>query len=535
MKNGSETRESKTPDTTFIKNYYYAGKLLRASDFLREQAYVNQKLQFINRSFHGYGIIEGLDVQMGGDGVLSVSAGSAIDPLGRILIVPLETKVTLKKLVGLREIPKGDFILGIRYTERVMEKESSYLEPDKPCRWGTIEESYELQTYACEDWKKLKASEDQSRKTLTKETVLFRNTDVELVVVTPAAVPSDSIFKCRIQARVLIGGGTHIRWQCMAKLQGAFFAESGQAVRMLEGEEPVLSGSVMREWEICTEENRKGPVTLELTELRIKSGDFDVGELEPCRIMVETAPSHEEIVRKYLWQEETTERQETDWLPLAYIKAAEPEKGEQGTFVVSGEQNVRSKVFCPAWEQVYRREAERSGIADIQWGGLRNTLRRAGQSQQEQPRYQIQDMIREKLEEQRKQCIRRGIAVIPIPRHYRKGRILLSEEIAHGFPGEEVLIWCGRAFEEKNYAYWSRDKMRYFVLCGEESLFSDSEDSGWKIRQQAIRQNVEDGTFQVALTLSKGRRRNRDREVAISWIAVKPGWAAEAIQAARTV
>ena len=63
--------------------------------------------------------------------------------------------------------------------------------------------------------------------------------------------------------------------------------------------------------------------------------------------------------------------------------------------------------------------------------------------------------------------------------------------------------------------------MRYSVLCGDEELFQDSGDSGWKIDKKAIRQNVEDGTFQIALTLSKGRGRNRSREVAISWIAVK--------------
>ncbi len=210
---------------------------------------------------------------------------------------------------------------------------------------------------------------------------------------------------------------------------------------------------------------------------------------------------------------------------------------------------MRFPAFCQAWEQAYRHEAESNGIVDIRWRGLLKVLLSSLSSssrpcetqpspprgplpphQQEPlpplPRYglsreQVLELIGEQIEGKREKYIRRGVTVISVPKRYRKGRTLYSEEIAHGFPGEEVFLWCGRVLEEKNYAYWSREKMRYSVLTGAEGLFPDSGDSGWKIDKQAVRQNVKDGTFQVALTLSKGRRRNRSREVAISWIAVK--------------
>lgn len=553
MKHGSETT-----DISFKKNNYYSGKLLRADDFTREQEYVNKKLEFINRRFHGCGIIEGLDVRMEKDGTLHISEGSALDPSGKILIVPAETTVNVSRLKGLPETPGRDFILGIRYAEREMEGECSYLEPEKPYYGARIEESFALKAYTWEDWKDLKASEDESIKTLTEETVLFQDENVRMVLLTPKAVPSDSVFRCRIQARVLRGDSAGIRWQCTASLQGAFFAESGQAAQILKGEDTVFSGSVTREWEICTEENRKHPITLELTQFEIISGNFGKRELETCRIGIGTAPSYEDIVKKYLWQEPRTPGQEAGWLPLAYIKASGEKKGEQVVFEVSKEQDVRLRAFRPVWEQLYRQEAESNGIVDIRWRGLLKVLwqtkppswppelppkpygpplqpcepfpsqpqqellvEQIREQVQERIQKQVQELVREQIEEKREMCIRRGVTVIPVPRHYRKGRTLLSEEIAHGFPGEEVFLWCGRVFEEKNYAYWSRDKMRYSVLCGDEELFSDPDDSGWKIDKQAIRQNVEDGTFQVALTLSKGRRRNRSREVAISWIAVK--------------
>ena len=546
---------SGTTDVSFIRNNYYSGKLLRAADFTREQEYVNKKLEFINRSFHGCGIVEGLDVRMEKDGTLHISEGSALDLCGRIIIVPDETAINVSRLEGVPETRGYDFILGIRYAERTVEEEISYLEPEKPYRGAKIEESFALKAYTLEEWKDFKASEDEGIKTLTEETVLFEDENVRLVLLTPKAVPSDSVFRCRIQARVLHGDSAGIRWRCTASLQGAFFAESGQTARMLEGEDTVFSGSVIREWEICTEENRKHPITLELTQLELMSGNSGKSELEACRICIETAPSYEDIIKKYLQREERMPEQKAEWLPLAYIKTSEAKSGKQSFFEVSKEQDVRLRAFCPAWEQICRQDAERNGIVDIRWRGLLKVLWQQSWSPeplpslpqprepfplqpqqgrlmgyikeqiqeqfQEQIQSQVQELVKEQVEEKREKCIRRGVAVIPIPKHYRKGKTLVSEEIAHGFPGEEVFIWCGRVFEEKNYAYWSRDKMRYSVLCGDEELFSDPGDSGWKIDKKAIRQNVEDGTFQVAFTLSRIRRRNRSREVAISWIAVK--------------
>lgn len=544
--------ESEMSNAAFIKNHYYPGKLLRAGDFIREQEYVNRKLEFINRKFHGFGIVEGLDVHVEEDGVLHISEGSAIDLSGRIIIVPADVKVNVRKLDGQNAIPEHDFVLGIRYAERTSEEENSYLEPGKPYREARIEESFALKAYTWEDWENVKKSENENRKTLTEERVLFQDENVRLSVMVPKAVPSDSIFRCRIQARLLHGGSIGIGWQCVARLQGAFFAESGTADLPLEENDTVISGSVTREWEICTEDNRKYPITLELAHLKIKSGHFGVKDLETCQLCIETAPSYEDIMKKFLRPEKNSVRgkepkQETDWLPLAYIKTSVSETGTSYAFAVSKEQNVRFSAFCPAWEQIYRQEAERSGIVDIRWRGVLKMLRRflpqkpyepslpspceplpPGLPEHVPPRphsgvskEQVQELVREEMEKKREQYIRRGIAVIPVPKRYRRGRILFSEEIAHGFAGEEVFLWCGRVFEEKNYAYWNRDKTRYSVLSGAESLFPDSKDSGWKIDRQAVRQNVEDGTFQVALTLSKGRRRNRSGEVAISWIAVK--------------
>ncbi len=521
-----------TTNAAFVKNHYYTGKLLHASDFINEQEYGNRKLEFINRKFHGCGIIEGLDVGIDQGGTLHVAEGSAIDPDGRIIVVPSEVSLELRELEGLQELQGQDFILGIRYDEKTVERERSYLEQKEVYQAARVEESFALKAYSLEDWKDWRESADEGaglfmeeNALFQEEKVLFQDENVRLVIQSPREVLSDSMFKCRMQARVLHGDSASIGWRCTAKLQGGFFTASGRDVRVLEERETVFSGSLMREWEICTEEGRKLPVTLELRELEVTRGDVHKNGFETCQLSIKTVSSFAEIAERHMSTKKKLPKPETDWLPLAYIMGKGIQNGEERTFAVSRENNVRLMAFCPAWEQLGREAAERSGIVDIKWRGLLKVLQR---DRPPAPPFQPglsgeweQKQLAELLEDWQEKCIRRGIAVIPVPRRYRRGRTLVSEEISHGFPGEEVFLWCGRVYEEKNYAYWSRDKMHYMILHGAEELFAESEDSGWKIDRQALRQNVANGTFQIALTLSKTRRRNRSREVAISWIAVK--------------
>lgn len=119
----------------------------------------------------------------------------------------------------------------------------------------------------------------------------------------------------------------------------------------------------------------------------------------------------------------------------------------------------------------------------------------------------------------------RGVTVIPIPGRCRRGQILYSDEISHGFPGEEVLICWGVIYENSDYVYWNHSKVQYTVVQGDQKLFpglwDTGREAGQSIGRQAIRQNVEKGTFQIALTLSAGHRKNRGREVAISWTAFR--------------
>lgn len=514
----------------FVKNRYYPGKLLHASDFVREQEYGNAKLDFLNRKLHGWGIIQGLEVRAVEQGVLQVTSGSAIDPGGRLIAVPEDMVIAPEELEGAAGEGTRNFILGICYDEKPIDRERSLLCEKETYEDARIAESFCLKAYATDAWQRLMGGENWAS-VLTEERILYEDGEVRLSLRIPRVVPEDSIFKVRMQAAALGGNSVSIGWRCTVKLQGAFFLSSGKSLQVFEEKRNSLFGSLCQEWQICTEEYRKQTVAMEVSRLEIYRQGLAPVAAEACQTYIETAASVEEAVRGRLRRQSQEEGGEV-WVPLAGIRS-EVRGAEQGrSYVVLDEPGLRRKIPRSAETEAIRHAAEESGIIDIRWRGLLKNLRQSA-SGQEYPRSsrpagpppelpaprQTAD-ISGAEPERRTGRVHRGIAVIPIPRHYRKGDTLYSEEISHGFPGEEVFLWLERIYEEPVYAYWEKNRSRHAAIHGADDLFADGWDSGWEIRRQALRQEVEAGTFQIALILSRGRRKKRCREVAVSWTAV---------------
>lgn len=71
-----------------VRNRYFYGKLLDVFHFELEQNYFNNKRWLLNRAVTGYGVICGLNVQIGSDNrSVVVTPGVAIDKCGREIIV----------------------------------------------------------------------------------------------------------------------------------------------------------------------------------------------------------------------------------------------------------------------------------------------------------------------------------------------------------------------------------------------------------------------------------------------------------------
>lgn len=507
---------------SFVRNNYYPGKLLRAGDFVREQRYGNAKLEFVNRKLHGSGIIEGLEVGTEDGSTLCITAGSAIDYRGRILLVPEDVKVDVNSLDGRKKGEDREFVLGIRYEERQVERERSPLDETGGSEKGRILETYGLNAYSVEEWERLKAGDDVAN-LLAEERTLYQDALLKLSLRFPMVVPADSIFKVRMEAKVLGEGRVSVGWRGTLKLQGAFFLSSGKSLQEWEQRQTLVSGSLCQEWEICTEEYRIQSVAMELSRLEVFLQGAEPVDAGACQTYIETVAAYEDSARRYL-QKRKGRKREADWVPLARLRSVAVE-GSERVFRLVEEPRLRRYVVQTEETTAIRRALEENGILDVRWRGL---LRRfpsrpepvpepilpaPGQPEPPQP----EPTPRKEEEKQ----VHRGMTVIPIPRRYRRGDTLFSEEIAHGFPGEEVFLWLDRMYEENNYAYWERDKTRYAAVHGADELFADGWDSGWEVQKQAVRQDIEAGTFQIALVLARGRRKNRSKEVAVSWTAVR--------------
>jgi len=84
--------------TPLTRLNYFDGKFLRASDLKAEQDYLRQLAAQANQA-GGAGVAHGFDLTLGGDDRLDIGQGLAIDPTGRVLLLPQGTSVSVTELI----------------------------------------------------------------------------------------------------------------------------------------------------------------------------------------------------------------------------------------------------------------------------------------------------------------------------------------------------------------------------------------------------------------------------------------------------
>lgn len=124
MVNGENNRE---PEQGIDKRpSYFAGQYLLEDDFQLEQKYHIDRQRRHNRLLHVSGIATGLKVEAGEGLKVKVTAGTAIDSQGRQVILLVEQNVDLVQDANNKNpILDGDYILSIRYTEELTDKQGT--------------------------------------------------------------------------------------------------------------------------------------------------------------------------------------------------------------------------------------------------------------------------------------------------------------------------------------------------------------------------------------------------------------------------
>jgi hypothetical protein len=84
--------------TALTRLHYFDGKFLRAADLSLEQTYLRRLVALSNQA-GGSGVAYGFDVALGDGDTLTLGPGLAIDPPGRVLLLPQQSSVGLQDLI----------------------------------------------------------------------------------------------------------------------------------------------------------------------------------------------------------------------------------------------------------------------------------------------------------------------------------------------------------------------------------------------------------------------------------------------------
>jgi hypothetical protein len=98
--------------------HYFAGKILTAEDFQREQNYHLDRSRRNNRFLHGWGIVSGLDIFIEDEFTVVVAPGLALDCAGNELVLETPEEISLACLAG-------KHYLTIRYVETPVAEQPS--------------------------------------------------------------------------------------------------------------------------------------------------------------------------------------------------------------------------------------------------------------------------------------------------------------------------------------------------------------------------------------------------------------------------
>lgn len=124
-------------DTPFLRNHFFAGKLLTAELLELEQKYFREKLRLHNRLLHGFGIVSGLEVDQRRNKLI-ITPGLALDCEGNEIVAaePIE--------LGLPEGLDGGttIFLSVCYREKETKPAHTDRSPNEPCEHNLIEESF---------------------------------------------------------------------------------------------------------------------------------------------------------------------------------------------------------------------------------------------------------------------------------------------------------------------------------------------------------------------------------------------------------
>lgn len=201
----------------FERNRYYYGKLLTAKDFENEQMYFNNKRRLLNKSVYGMGILCGLNTYLADDVSIIVETGTAIDYLGRELVVaePVIKKITT--IEGFEHTKNDEVYLGIAYEEILSDKAYAPMNEDEDgLQHNKVREGYKL--FIEEESEVSKPA--RLLEHFITESIIYKDGDIIIRQYTPKFVRSTDNIEIRVEIEKLKSGHDTYALEYCIDLQG---------------------------------------------------------------------------------------------------------------------------------------------------------------------------------------------------------------------------------------------------------------------------------------------------------------------------
>lgn len=515
----------------FERNRYYYGKMLISPDFRAEQAYMNNKRMFLNQMTLGSGVLCGLNVFNLDDLSVLIESGTAIDPLGREIVVAKSVVKKLSALEGYREDMPGRKSLCLRYREEEVQPVYAVNRREEQDEYenNRIREGYEL---FLQDAGVLEQAFELDSEFFV-ETMLLENRDYRVSMRMPAKVCRGRKVRICLEAVKLSTQDEALDISCRIQLP-VFLTKAGSKELDIKESESGMKKGEKRSFDYWIYTTR---ADVNETCILMKTGQGSEAELkvlltdeEPERLVVQSLgkPSLEirESLNPYdyvrladLYLAKTKNSCVIESIEEEKVKAyiAVPadtgKRNEYLSFYDSGEWDLQSKktersmeVSAIVNEEKETKSRREPHIEAVKFLRMPDEETPAPQKESEPKPEQYAG--REQLQ------ITGGTLEIPLDQKMKKGNVCFSEEICHGLGPGSVYVTVG-VEEPKDGAH--AKKQIQSTIYGDMELFTKWGPDLTCVRT-AVKVFEERGSFQAAVKLTGEQNTVL---MSLKWMAVR--------------
>jgi len=479
----------------FSKNLYFPQKRMRAEDFIRDQAFADNKLSFLNHWLFGQGIALGLRVQRVDSASLLVEPGFAVDGQGRYVVVDEVAVCRLRALDGFDRVQGENAVLWLHYGE---EEQDPMLVAGGGERNTVARERFRfsLSDAAC-------LGAPGAERAVFSQCVLFEDSELRVTQSIPklfsgrGATSLRLIFECYNPEPVKLDvvyqpklpGFTGLDGHGAPRLERHLELEKGETVLTL----PVVPAAAGQT--VCVQVEEQD-FTLEKHSRRF--GALKAVRQEfPVTLGDAAAQLASSLAEKTI--EEVWDAPE-EGVPIAYLRLLR--MGEQSLLDDTAPLSGRYRTGLPYLEECVRRVSACYGVVP---------------ECDPPPAAPIPEP--ERLQARSEPAPRQmttGIVVLNSGIHAEEGGVLSSEEIVHGLGPGSVFVEFGI---ENRYPVVNDTRNDTDLLLGDASLFTQASGSFNAGFDRGVRVHPEKGTFELAVRLKGSLRQPSLRLRWFAWRA----------------